>query len=136
MKITFKGNIGKDAQLTKTADGTSVCSFWVAENITKRDKSKETRWHKVTIWRNYADTMAPWLKKGRRIEVSGIAKANFYTNKNSQVVPFIDVWADELELLDAPNRPEGDVPPEVAEEENAAVPAQTVQTTVEDEMPW
>lgn len=118
MKVTFKGNIGKDAELrTVQIDGldTSVCSFWVAENIGRGEK-KTVHWHKVTLWRNYARVMAPYLKTGRRIEVSGVAKANSYTTKDNRIVPYIDIQADEIELLDRP-QPEGDTPPEVTEAE-------------------
>ena len=127
MKITFKGNIGKTAELRTVkinGEDTKVCSFWVAENIGRGEK-KTVHWHKVTLWRKYAEVMAPFLKTGRRIEVSGVAKASSYTTADNRIVPYIDVQADEIELLDRP-QPEGETPPEVAE---------GTETTTE-ETPW
>ena len=125
MKCTFKGNIGKDAQLRKVHNGDredSVLSFWVAENKKKRNGEQKTLWHKVTIWRGYAETMAQYLKEGRKVFVTGEGEAKCYTNKQNQIVPYIDVQADEIELLDG-KKPE-DTPPEVEE------------TEVEEGTPW
>lgn len=131
MKTTFVGNIGKDAEIRKVNNAgreDSVCSFWVAENLTKRDGTKKTLWHKVTIWRGYAETMAQYLKAGRKVLIQGTAKANVYTNKANQLVPYIDIQADEITLLDAKRSEE-------APEETTA-PAQTQEVVESEEMPW
>lgn len=114
MTITFMGNIGKDAQLRKVKVGeneVSVLSVWVAENIKKRDGSTKAIWHKVTIWRGYAEAMAQYLKSGRLVFVTGTGEAKTYT-KDNRLVPYIDIQATEIKLLDG-KRPEADVPPEV-----------------------
>lgn len=121
MTITFMGNIGKDAQLRKVKVGeneVSVLSVWVAENIKKRDGSTKAIWHKVTIWRGYAEAMAQYLKSGRLVFVTGTAEAKSYTTQDNRLVPYIDVQASEIKLLDG-KKPEEDVPPEaeVADEE-------------------
>lgn len=110
MTINFCGNIGKDAALRTVNNGDrqdSVLSVWVAENKKKRDGSTKTLWHKVTIWRKYAETMAPYLKKGREITVTGEAEAKFFTRDN-QVIPYIDIQATELKLHGG--RPEEEAP--------------------------
>jgi len=130
MKITFKGNIGKDAELRTVGEGEnaySVLSIWVAENKKRRDDVKETKWHKVTLWRRYAEVMAPYLKKGRRIEVEGtLNDVKTYTTQDNRIIAYADIWAEEVELMDRPE-PAGDVPPEVTG--TAAAPA-------EEETPW
>lgn len=125
MDIRFDGNIGKDAVLRKVPVGegqVSVCSFWVAENKQKRDGTKKTLWHKVTIWRNYAEAMAQYLKQGRYIMVEGDGEAKTYTTKDNRIVPYIDIQATKLKLLD--RKVEEELPPE----------AEAV--TNEDETPW
>jgi single-strand DNA-binding protein len=110
------GNIGKDAQLRKVKVGeneVSVLSVWVAENIKKRDGSTKAIWHKVTIWRGYAEAMAQYLKSGRLVFVTGTAEAKSYTTQDNRLVPYIDVQASEIKLLDG-KKPEEDVPPEAA----------------------
>lgn len=134
MKISFKGNLGKNAVLrtvTINEQEVKVCSFWVAENRKNRDGSqKKPLWHQVTIWRKYAEVMAPYLKSGRRIEVTGtLNDVKTYTSKDNRIVAYNDIWADELELLDRPTH-DGDVPPEVAEADNAEVADEEMET------PW
>lgn len=126
MTINFCGNIGKDAQLRTVQNGDrqdSVLSVWVAENKKKRDGSTKTLWHKVTIWRHYAESMAPYLKKGREITVTGECEAKFFV-RDGVVVPYIDVQASDLKLHGG--RPEEDVPPETEGEEAPAM----------NETPW
>lgn len=128
MKITLIGNIGKDAQLRKVHNGEredSVLSVWVAENIKKRSGEVTPVWTKVTIWRGYAEAMAQYLTKGRKILVEGTGKPAFYTNKQNQVVPYLDVQASNIELLDG-KKPENTPPEEESNPEEIA----------EDAMPW
>ncbi len=114
MNINFKGNIGKDAELRKVNINnvdTAVCSFWVAENIPHRDNKKETQWHKVTIWRGYAEKMAQWLKQGRYVFVEATyAKPNKYTTNDGRIIPYFDVQASAITFLDK-KAEEEEVPP-------------------------
>ena len=126
MTINFDGNIGKTAELRKVKVGgnaTSVCSVWIAENIRKRDNETKTLWHKVTIWRKYAETMAQYLTEGRHVLVEGYAEAKVYTTKDNRVVPYIDVQATKLKLLD--KKTEEELPPEAE-----------AATVSEEESPW
>lgn len=123
MTITFDGNIGKDAELRTVKVGvedTKVCSFWVAENIQKRDNTTKTLWHKVTLWRGYAEKMAQYLKKGRHVLVEGYAEAKTYTTNDNRIVPYIDVQpglGGKVRLLDRNTTEE--LPPETETAEEA-----------------
>lgn len=115
--INLCGNVGKDAVLRKVHNGEredSVVSIWVAENIKKRDGSKETLWHKVTIWRGYADALVNYLKSGREVSVVGTCRPKFFTRDN-QVIPYIDIQASEVKLHGG--RQDEDVPPETETED-------------------
>lgn len=140
MRIEFTGNVGKDAQIRKVQNGDrqdSVVSIWVAENLKKRDGSTKTLWHKVTIWRGYADSLAPYLKAGRKIQVYGKMQAASYTRTvtengktTQQIVPYADVQADEIILLDRPETE--DVPPAEATEATAEA-AEDIEVS---DTPW
>lgn len=123
MKITFKGFVGKDATLRTVTVGESqvaVLDIWVAENIRSRSTdNQKTLWHKVTIWRKYAETMAQYLKKGRRIEVDGMAEAKAYTTSDGRIVPYINVQDARIEFLDRPQEPAA---PEAPAEEEDPMP--------------
>jgi single-strand DNA-binding protein len=124
MEIRFDGNLGKDAVIGLVGEAEhqySRCYFWVAENVQKRDNTTKTLWHKVTIWRGFAEKMAEYLKKGRHVWVEGTAEAKFYTDNNNAIRPYIDVQASKIRFMD--EKPADQTPPEEA-------------TVTEDETPW
>jgi len=76
-KIILVGNLGKDPELRYTPQGDAVCSFSLATNERKKDKSGEmqdvTTWFKVTLWRQQAEVAAKYLTKVSRY----ISRAGF-----------------------------------------------------------
>jgi len=104
MKCIVKGNIGADAILRTVGEGEnqiSVCDFAVAENIGKGD-AKKTVWTKVTLWRKYAETMAPLLKKGRYVQVEGNGVVETYVVENTIKARLHINSNVDVDLLDRP----------------------------------
>ena len=128
--ISFDGNIGKTAELRTVQNGErqdSVTSIWVAENKKKRDKKTGemitvAKWHKVTLWRGFAESLAPYLTAGRHVLVEGDGFATHYVNRANQIVDYIDVTASKLKLLD---RKAGEDVPDGNGEENEPVVVET-----------
>lgn len=125
MEVTFIGNIAKNAELRQVGpDGAkySVTDIWVGENLGRSntpDSETKTAWRKVTLWRGYADKMAQYLTKGRRIEVRGFAgEAKSYTRGN-EIVSYLPVTAQKIYFMDS-KREENLPPEEVLNEEPVA----------------
>ncbi|MEI2690479.1 MAG: single-stranded DNA-binding protein [Anaerolineae bacterium] len=82
-QLILIGNLGSDAELRYTADGTPVASFSLAVNRrwTKEDGShgEETTWFRVSVWRKTAESLAPYLKKGGKVMVIGRVAGRVYT---------------------------------------------------------
>lgn len=137
MEVRFVGNIGKDAvKRTVGEPGSeySVTSIWVCENIQKANGTELKVWRKVTLWRGFADKLTPYLKKGRRVEIDGIAgETKFYTNSENKVVPYDDIRCTKLTFMDS-KRPDTDTPPET--EPAAEVVAQGYTEANQEETPW
>jgi single-strand DNA-binding protein len=73
-KVILVGNLGRDAEVKVTASGQSVASFSIAttETWTKDGEKKEkTEWHRIVLWGRQADTLQPYLTKGKQIYVEG-----------------------------------------------------------------
>jgi len=111
MDYTVEGYIGADAVLSTNKYGDKVCNFRFAYN--KEFKSKDangnditkkvTIWHKVALWRETAQNMAPLLKKGRHILVKGDVEPSSYLDTNTnQIVNQLEVKNAKIRLLDAP----------------------------------
>ena len=88
------GRLGRDAELKKTKNDTSVCSFSVACEI-GWGESKKTEWVKVALFGKRADGLAPYLKKGTAITVSGEGKANAWL-KDGEARAEIELVADKI----------------------------------------
>ena len=115
MECTFIGNIAKDAVLRQVGpEGNkySVCDIWVGENLSRSNTEGEgkTAWRKVTLWRGYADKMAQYLTKGRRIEVRGFAGEAKHYMRGNEVVSYVAINADKIYFMDS--RREENLPPE------------------------
>lgn len=74
-KVILVGNLGKDAEVRVTPGGHSVASFSMAttENWTSREgeKKEQTEWHRIVLWGKTADSLQPYLVKGKQIYLEG-----------------------------------------------------------------
>lgn len=74
-KVLLIGNLGKDPEVRKLDNGSSVGRFSVATNESYKDKSGEwqnlTEWHNVVVWRQLAERAERTLKKGSMVYVEG-----------------------------------------------------------------
>lgn len=102
-QITIIGNVGRDPELRFTPQGVAVCDFSVAvnkrvggQNTEARD---ETTWFRVTCWRQLAETVAKYVKKGRQIMVVGEVSASSYTDKSGQPAVTLEITAQTVKFL-------------------------------------
>src|SRR5688572_16070411 len=74
-KVILVGNLGKDAEVRVTPGGQSVASFSIAttENWTSKEgeKKEQTEWHRIVLWGKAADSLQPYLVKGKQIYLEG-----------------------------------------------------------------
>src|SRR5690606_20137916 len=63
--------LGRDAELRYTQDGTAVASLALAFDYGKKgqDGKRPTQWVEASIWRQRAESLAPYLLKGTRLSV-------------------------------------------------------------------
>lgn len=141
MECTFVGNIAKDAELKMVGEEGAkyaVVNIWVGENLGRSnvpESEGKTAWRKVTLWRKYAETMAPYLKKGRRIEIrNGFAgEAKFYT-RGTEVVAYIPVtigMQGKIYFMDS--KREENLPPEAVLNEQ---PVEAPAVITDEDLPW
>jgi len=110
-KIIIVGNLGRDPELRYTAQGTPVCSFSVATNERRKDKSGEqqdiTTWFKVTVWGRQAETVSQYLTKGRRVYLEGRLHVEEYTDREGKQRYSLEVNASDVHFLDSAQSAEG-----------------------------
>lgn len=111
MAITIAGNVGSEPEY-KT-EGTARLSFRVAVNTWDKTNGEQTTWFGVTVWGNYADSLAKAgrIRKGASVVVSGQLTTRQYQNKQGETVTALDIRPDAVQSFDRRPSDAGDEPP-------------------------
>jgi len=101
-KAIVVGNLGRDAEVRYTPTGAAVASFSIAttENWTSKDgqKQEQTEWHKIVLWGKTAESLQPYLTKGKQIYVEGRLQTKQW-EKDGQKHYTTEIKADRVVLL-------------------------------------
>ena len=100
-KIFLVGNVTKDVELSKTPSGVQVCRFTLAVRRDYKNENGEniTDFFKCTAWRNLADTIGKYVKKGNKLAVVGSVQMRDYEDNQGIKRTAIDVIVTECEFL-------------------------------------
>ena len=102
-KAILGGNLGRDAEMRFTTGGTAVASVSIAttDHFTDRDgqKREDTQWHRIVIWGKTAESIQPYLTKGKQIYVEGKIQTREWTDKEGNQVKTTEIRADRVVLL-------------------------------------
>ncbi|CAN5545377.1 single-stranded DNA-binding protein [soil metagenome] len=102
-KIILVGNLGKDPELRYTPQGDAVCSFSMATNERKKDKSGEfqdvTTWFKVTLWRRQAENASKYLSKGSPVYIEGRLQIEEWTDRDGKERFTLGVQATDMQFI-------------------------------------
>jgi single-strand DNA-binding protein len=102
-KIIIVGNLGKDPELRYTPQGTAVCSFSVATNEKKKDKSGElqdvTTWFRVTLWNRQAENASKYLTKGSPVYVEGRLRVEEWTDRDGNNRYTLEVQGSDMQFI-------------------------------------
>lgn len=100
-KIILMGRITADPEIKKTQSDISVCRFTVAVN--RRDKEKTTDFIECSAFRNTADFIGKYFRKGSAIIVCGSLQTNNFTDKDGNKRKSYSVIADEVQFGEKKN---------------------------------
>ncbi len=79
-KSIIMGRLTADPELKQTPNGVSVCSFYVAvdRNYVSEGQERQTDFIGVTSWRQTAEFVSKYFKKGKFIVVEGSIQTRSY----------------------------------------------------------
>ena len=90
------GNLTSDPESRSTQSGKQVSTFTVAVN---RRGTEGADYFRVSAWNKLGELCQQYLKKGRKVAVTGSIRAGAYTNSEGKAVGTMEVMADEIEFL-------------------------------------
>ena len=102
-KIIIVGNLGRDPELRYTPQGTPVCSFTLATNERRKDKTGEmqdqTTWFRITLWGRQAETASQYLTKGRPVYIEGRLRVEEWTDRDGKARYTLEVHATDMQFI-------------------------------------
>src|SRR5258706_3720672 len=114
-RVILVSNLARDPELRYTPQGTRVCSFSMATNERRKDKTGEmqdqTTWFRVTLWGRQAETASQYLTKGRPVYIEGRLRVEEWTDRDGKPRHTLEVHATDMQFIGGCGR-EGGAPME------------------------
>ena len=122
--IFLHGRLTADPELKTTSGGISYCNFTVAvDGFAKKGEEKPTDFFTCVAWRNTAEMICKYFKKGKEIVISGEMHSSRYTDNEGNnrtvwkvTVNSVDFCGNAEKTDHANGYVSGSVTPEVNQE--------------------
>ena len=103
--LSLVGRLTKDVDLRYTPSNVAVATFTLAVNRTFKNENgeREADFINCVMWRQQAENLANWAKKGALIGVTGRIQTRSYDNQQGQRVYVTEVVAEQFQLLESRN---------------------------------
>ena len=98
-KVILGGRLTSDPELKTTQNGTAVTTFSIAVN--RKGADKKTDFLDVVAWRQTAEFVSRYFKKGSSICIIGSLQKREWTDKNGGKRYATEVIAEEVNFVDS-----------------------------------
>ncbi|MFZ2941324.1 MAG: single-stranded DNA-binding protein [Leptotrichiaceae bacterium] len=96
-QVTLIGRLTKDPELKYTQGGKAFCKFSIA--VTREFNREEADFIGCVAWDKRAETIAEYLRKGRRIAIQGRLNVRSY-EQNGENKWITEVIVDKFDFID------------------------------------
>ena len=124
--VVLMGRLVADPELKQTQNGTSVCSFRIAvdRNVAnKQTGERQADFINITAWRQTAEFVCKYFRKGSMIALEGSLQSRNYTDKDGNNRTAYEVVANSVSFTGS--KSEGDAAPvEMPQAATFTAPAQ------------
>ena len=106
-RVVLVGRLVKDPELRKTNTDISVATFTIAVDnaIKEQDGTRGSLFLDCRVYRDQADNMAKYTRKGSQVAVDGSLNQRNFTRQDGSKGKVIEVYVDSVTFLDPnPNR--------------------------------
>ena len=107
--VVLVGRMTRDVELRYTPSNQAVATFTLAvnRNFKNQNGEREADFINCVIWRQQAENLANWAKKGTLIGVTGRIQTRNYENQQGQRVYVTEIVADSFQILESRATREG-----------------------------
>ena len=108
-KVILVGNLGADPEIRFTPRGTQVASVRLATDDdwtdNKGQRRRHTEWHRLVMWRRFAEIADQYLKKGSKVRVVGRLHTRNWEDANRRRHYVTEIMVTDLQLIDSAGGP-------------------------------
>ena len=108
-KVILGGRLTADVELKQTPQGVSVCQFSIAINrrtSKEQEQQQQADFINCVAWRNTAEFISKYFKKGSSICVSGSLQVRSWNDGNGNKKFVTEVKVDDAYFVDGKNESE------------------------------
>ncbi len=136
-KVMLIGRLAADPELRRTQSDLAVTSFSVAVNRPyRKDQAQQAvDFIDVVAWRNQAEFVTKYFKKGSAIFVSGSLQVRPWKDKDGNNRRSVEVIADDIQFVDS-KKDSGAASTPAAPSFSTGAPSDFEEMTGEDELPF
>ncbi|MEI4354024.1 single-stranded DNA-binding protein [Streptococcus suis] len=101
--VVLVGRLTRDVDLRYTPSNQAVATFTLAVNRNFKNQStgeREADFVNCVMWRQQAENLANWTKKGHLIAITGRIQTRSYDNQQGQRVYVTEVVAESFQVLE------------------------------------
>jgi single-strand DNA-binding protein len=101
--VVVAGRLVKDPELKYTSSGDAVCNFSIAVQRDYKDKTTgeyEADFFNCVSWRQTAEMIANYLKKGAFISIIGKLESRYYEANDGKRVYLTEINVNQFHFLD------------------------------------
>jgi len=106
-KVILIGNLGKDPEIKYFENNIAKVSFSLATTEYYKDKNgqktEQTEWHNIVMWRGLAENASKLLKKGSQIYLEGKIQSKQWIDKEGNKKYMTEILAENFTLLNSRN---------------------------------
>lgn len=135
------GRLVADPELKTTVNGVSVSSFRIAVDraYQKQGEERQADFIDIVAWRQTADFVCRYFRKGSMIAVQGSIQTRSYEDKQGNKRTAVEVVADSVSFCGSKNEtaaPQTAYPPVVNATKSAAADFEAIEDDDDDDLPF
>ena len=136
-RVILVGNLGGDAELrTNLSTPQALFTLATSESWMKDgERQEKTEWHRIVVWGKTAETLAPFLVKGRPVYVTGKIAYREY-EKDGVKRYMTEIRADRIILLGHKQNEEAQQASAPAKPAPARAASKRVSVPTDDDIPF
>ena len=135
--VVIMGRLTSDPSMKSTPNGTPVASFRIAVDRTFQPKGqeKQTDFIDIVAWRNTAEFIGKYFRKGSMIVIQGSLQTRQYTMKDGSKRTAVEVIANEV-FFGESKRDNEQPAQSYSKKADVELPSDFEEITGDDELPF